>query len=229
MWKGQLTFETPMLFSVGFSWSPSLLGGLTGVLAGPPLDFHVTDGAISRVAHLSLRAVSATIVFATFAGIYFWFPKMIGPAARRAVGQTALLVDVHRFSPPRSWCSTGWRRGYRVAADYPPADGFQGSTVVSTIGPSSWVHRCLCSWNVSRAGAYGRGGHRRDPWGYGNLLEGDKLSAAAHITSPSCSCIRSEPAFGRHYPHMVERLRAEAHVGVITRARHSELMGPGTG
>ena len=43
MWHGQLTFETPMLFSVGFMVT-FLLGGLSGVmLASPPIDFHVTD------------------------------------------------------------------------------------------------------------------------------------------------------------------------------------------
>jgi cytochrome c oxidase subunit 1 len=43
MWKGQLTFETPMVFVVGF-WVTFLLGGLSGVLlASPPIDFHVTD------------------------------------------------------------------------------------------------------------------------------------------------------------------------------------------
>ena len=43
MWHGQLTFETPMLFSVGFMLT-FLLGGLSGVmLASPPIDFHVTD------------------------------------------------------------------------------------------------------------------------------------------------------------------------------------------
>ncbi|WP_031468155.1 cbb3-type cytochrome c oxidase subunit I, partial [Sciscionella sediminilitoris] len=43
MWKGQLTFETPMLFSIGFLVT-FLFGGLTGViLASPPLDFQVTD------------------------------------------------------------------------------------------------------------------------------------------------------------------------------------------
>src|SRR4051794_34863171 len=43
MWRGQLTFETPMLFALGFL-VPFLFGGLTGVLlASPPLDFHVSD------------------------------------------------------------------------------------------------------------------------------------------------------------------------------------------
>lgn len=73
MWKGQLTFETPMLFSVGFMVT-FLLGGLTGVLlASPPLDFHVTDSYFV-VAHFHY-VLFGTIVFATFAGIYFWFPR----------------------------------------------------------------------------------------------------------------------------------------------------------
>ncbi|WP_158709610.1 cbb3-type cytochrome c oxidase subunit I, partial [Streptomyces sp. NRRL S-15] len=43
MWKGSLSFETPMLWSVGFLVT-FLFGGLTGViLASPPLDFHVSD------------------------------------------------------------------------------------------------------------------------------------------------------------------------------------------
>jgi cytochrome c oxidase subunit 1 len=43
MWRGQLTFEAPMLYIIGFMVS-FLLGGLTGViLASPPLDFHGSD------------------------------------------------------------------------------------------------------------------------------------------------------------------------------------------
>ncbi|MHD0307575.1 cbb3-type cytochrome c oxidase subunit I, partial [Rhodococcus erythropolis] len=76
MWKGQLTFESPMLFSVGFLIT-FLFGGLSGViLASPPIDFHVTD-TYFVVAHFHY-VVFGTVVFATYAGIYFWFPKMTG-------------------------------------------------------------------------------------------------------------------------------------------------------
>jgi cytochrome c oxidase subunit 1 len=71
MWKGQLTFETPMLFSVGFLVT-FLLGGLTGILlASPPIDFHVHDSYIV-VAHFHY-ILFGTIVFAAFAGVYSWF------------------------------------------------------------------------------------------------------------------------------------------------------------
>ena len=76
MWKGQLTFETPMLFACGFLVT-FLFGGLTGILlASPPVDFNLSD-TYFVVAHFHY-VLFGTIVFATYAGIYFWFPKMTG-------------------------------------------------------------------------------------------------------------------------------------------------------
>ena len=85
MWRGQFTFETPMLFAIGFLVT-FLFGGLTGVLlASPPLDFHVTD-TYFVVAHFHY-VLFGTIVFATFAGIYFWFPKMTGRLLDERLGK----------------------------------------------------------------------------------------------------------------------------------------------
>ncbi|MFD0856063.1 cbb3-type cytochrome c oxidase subunit I, partial [Actinomadura adrarensis] len=76
MWKGQLTFEAPMLFAVGFL-ATFLFGGLTGVvLASPPLDFHLTDSYFV-IGHLHY-VLFGTVVFAMFGGFYFWWPKMTG-------------------------------------------------------------------------------------------------------------------------------------------------------
>ena len=67
MWRGQLTFETPMLWSIGFLVT-FLLGGLTGVLlASPPLDWHVSDSYFV-VAHFHY-VVFGTVVFAANAGV----------------------------------------------------------------------------------------------------------------------------------------------------------------
>ena len=64
MWRGQITFETPMLFAIGFLIT-FLLGGLTGVLlASPPIDFHVSD-TYFVVAHFHY-VVFGTVVFAFF-------------------------------------------------------------------------------------------------------------------------------------------------------------------
>src|SRR5204863_1725428 len=75
-WRRQLTFESPMLFAIGFL-TTFLFGGLSGVLlASPPIDFHVSD-TYFVVAHFHY-VLFGTIVFAVFAGVYFWFPKMTG-------------------------------------------------------------------------------------------------------------------------------------------------------
>ena len=105
LWRGKITFETPMLFSLGFLVT-FLFGGLTGVLlASPPLDFHVSDSYFV-VAHFHY-VLFGTIVFATFAGIYFWFPKMTGRMMDETLGKVHFWTR-SSGSTPRSSCSTGW-------------------------------------------------------------------------------------------------------------------------
>src|SRR4051794_28919569 len=85
LWKGQITFETPMMFALGFL-VPFLFGGLTGILLPPPpIDFHVSDSYFV-VAHFHY-VLFGTIVFATYAGIYFWFPKMTGRMMDETLGK----------------------------------------------------------------------------------------------------------------------------------------------
>ena len=85
MWRGSLTFETPMLWSLGFL-ATFLFGGLTGViLSMPPLDFHVSD-TYFVVAHFHY-VVFGTVVFAMFAGFYFWWPKFTGRMLDERLGK----------------------------------------------------------------------------------------------------------------------------------------------
>ncbi len=71
-----------MLFSLGFLVT-FVFGGLTGViLASPPLDFHVSDSYFV-VAHFHY-VVFGTVVFAMFAGFYFWWPKSTGGCSTSA-------------------------------------------------------------------------------------------------------------------------------------------------
>src|ERR687898_1760384 len=75
MWKGQITYQTPMLFAIG-AIVVFLLGGLTGVLqALAPVDFSVTDTyfVVAR-----MHYVAFAIAMALFGAIYYWFPKFTG-------------------------------------------------------------------------------------------------------------------------------------------------------
>ena len=85
IWRGQLTFEAPMLFIIGFL-TTFLFGGLTGViLASPPLDFAVSDSYF-LVAHFHY-VLFGTVVFTMFGGFYFWWPKFTGKMLNETLGK----------------------------------------------------------------------------------------------------------------------------------------------
>jgi cytochrome c oxidase subunit 1 len=213
MWKGQLTFETPMLFAMGFL-ATFLLGGLSGVLlASPPIDFHVTD-TYFVVAHFHY-VLFGTIVFATYGGVYFWFPKMTGRLLDERLGKLHFwltLIGFHTTFLVQHWLGNkGMARRY---ADYLPTDGFTALNVVSTIGAFILgISMLPFVWNVFRSWRYGEPVTVDDPWGYGNSLEWATSSPPPRHNFTELPRIRSErPAFELHYPHMIERMRSEAHV-----------------
>ncbi|WP_043672465.1 cytochrome c oxidase subunit I, partial [Streptomyces xylophagus] len=89
MWKGSLSFETPMLWATGFLIT-FVFGGLTGVmLASPPLDFSTSDSYFV-VAHFHY-VVFGTVVFAMFSGFHFWWPKMTGKMLDERLGKITIL------------------------------------------------------------------------------------------------------------------------------------------
>jgi cytochrome c oxidase subunit I len=214
MWKGQLTFETPMLFSLGFLIT-FLFGGLTGVLlAAPAIDFHVSDSYFV-VAHFHY-VLFGTIVFATYAGIYFWFPKITGRMMDEDLGKLhfwTTFIGFHTTFLVQHWLGAeGMPRRY---ADYLTSDGFTTLNTVSTIGAFILGGSVIpFIWNVVRGYRYGEIVEVDDPWGYGNSLEWATSCPPPRHNFTSLPRIRSErPAFELHYPHMVERLREEAESG----------------
>jgi cytochrome c oxidase subunit I len=76
MWGGKIHFKAPMLFCVAFLFQ-FLIAGLTGVMLGSaPFDWHLGNSYFV-IAHFHYVIVGA-ILFAVFAGIYYWFPKVTG-------------------------------------------------------------------------------------------------------------------------------------------------------
>jgi cytochrome c oxidase subunit 1 len=214
MWKGQLTFETPMLFSVGFLVT-FLLGGLTGVLLGAPtFDFHVTD-TYFVVAHFHY-VLFGTIVFATYAGVYFWFPKMTGRMMDESLGKLhfwTTLIGFHMTFLVQHWLGAmGMPRRY---ADYLPTDGFTTLNTISSIGAFILGASVLpFLWNAFKSYRYGEVVDVDDPWGHGNSLEWATSCPPPRHNFYELPRIRSErPAFELHYPNMTERMRVEAHIG----------------
>src|SRR6187200_255613 len=202
MWGGSLTFQTPMLWALGFL-TTFLFGGLTGViLSSPPLDFHVTDSYFV-VAHFHY-VVFGTVVFAMFAGFYFWWPKLTGRMLDERLGKIhfwTLFFGFHLTFLIQHWLGVvGMPRRY---ADYLPGDGFTTMNTISTIGSFLLGASTLpFVYNVIKS-MRGPKVTTDDPWGYGRSLEWATSCPPPRHNFLELPRIRSEsPAFDLHYPHV---------------------------
>jgi cytochrome c oxidase subunit 1 len=85
MWRGSISFETPMLFTIGFLMN-FLLGGVTGVMiASPPIDYQAHDSYFI-VAHFHY-VIGGGSLFAIFAALFFWWPKFFGVKLDEVLGR----------------------------------------------------------------------------------------------------------------------------------------------
>ncbi|MFH8368113.1 cytochrome c oxidase subunit I [Streptomyces sp. NPDC018031] len=207
---GSLSFETPMLWSTGFLVS-FLFGGLTGViLASPPLDFQVTDSYFV-VGHFHY-VVFGTVVFAMFAGFYFWWPKFTGKLLDERLGKIhfwTLFTGFHGTFLVQHWLGvSGMPRRY---ADYLAADGFTTLNTVSSIGSFLLGLSTLpFLYNVWKTAVYGVRVEADDPWGFGRSLEWATSCPPPRHNFHTLPRIRSEsPAFDLHHPEVAARDREE--------------------
>jgi cytochrome c oxidase subunit 1 len=204
MWKGSISFETPMLWAFGFLVT-FLFGGLTGIiLASPPLDFHVHDSYFV-VAHFHY-VLFGTIVFAMFAGFHFWWPKMTGTMLDERLGKIhfwTLFVGFHMTFLVQHWLGAeGMPRRY---ADYLAADGFTALNALSSIGAFVLGLSTLpFLYNVWKTAKHGKRIDVDDPWGYGRSLEWATSCPPPRHNFVTLPKIRSEsPAFDLHHPAVV--------------------------
>ncbi|GAA3389227.1 cytochrome c oxidase subunit I [Streptomyces roseoviridis] len=212
MWKGSLSFETPMLWSIGFLVT-FLFGGLTGIiLASPPMDFHVTD-TYFVVAHFHY-VVFGTVVFAMFAGFYFWWPKMTGTMLDERLGKIhfwSLFVGFHGTFLVQHWLGAeGMPRRY---ADYLHADGFTALNTVSSIGAFLLGMSTLpFFYNVWKTAKTAPRVTVDDPWGFGRSLEWATSCPPPRHNFLTLPRIRSEsPAFDLNFPSLAALDYGRAH------------------
>jgi cytochrome c oxidase subunit 1 len=203
MWRGSVTFETPMLWAIGFLITFTF-GGLTGViLASPPLDFHVSDSYFV-VAHFHY-VVFGTVVFAMFSGFYFWWPKWTGKMLNERLGKIhfwLLFIGFHTTFLIQHWLGViGMPRRY---ATYQPSDGFTWMNQLSTFGAMLLgVSMLPFVFNVYITARKGKRVTADDPWGYGRSLEWATSCPPPRHNFISIPRIRSEsPAFDLNHPEV---------------------------
>ena len=131
MWQGSLTFETPMLWAIGFIWVFTI-GGFTGlIVAVAPIDLLLQD-TYYVVAHFHYVLVAGSL-FAMFAGFYFWSPKWTGVMYSEWRGQVHFWVSLVSFNvaffPMHFLGLAGMPRRY---ADYPAQ--FTDFNMLATVG-----------------------------------------------------------------------------------------------
>src|SRR5947209_6830204 len=147
LWGGSIRFNTPMLFVMAFL--PMFgIGGLTGL----PLGFNFSDLHLHDtyyvIAHFHYIVAPGTI-FAMFAGIYYWFPKMTGRMMNEWLGKLHFwlsLICMNAIFLPmflqgmagmhRRWYDGG--QGWNVSNDHTiwGLTGFQWNAPISW---AAWV------------------------------------------------------------------------------------------
>jgi len=96
MWRGALSFETPMLFCIGFLILFTL-GGFTGLMLSiAPADFQYHD-TYFVVAHFHYVMVAGA-VFSMTAAVYYWLPKWCGRMYSEAMGKTHFWISFIGFN-----------------------------------------------------------------------------------------------------------------------------------
>ncbi|MGB1556176.1 MAG: cytochrome c oxidase subunit I [Oceanococcaceae bacterium] len=131
MWRGAMTFETPMLFALGFVFLFTI-GGFSGLmLAIAPVDFQYHDSYFV-VAHFHYVLVPGA-VFSIIAAIYYWIPKWTGHMYNEKLGQwhfwlSAIFINVTFFPQHFSGLAGMPRR----IPDY--ATQFTDWNVISSVG-----------------------------------------------------------------------------------------------
>lgn len=131
--RGSISFETPMLYVLGFI-GLFTIGGMTGLfVAALGMDVHLTD-TYFVVAHFHYIMVGG-MVTGFMAGLHYWWPKITGRIYPERPAQIAALVTYIGFNLtffPMFWL--GWLGMPRRYATYPP--DFQIYHIMSSLGAS---------------------------------------------------------------------------------------------
>ncbi|MDN4524676.1 cytochrome aa3 quinol oxidase subunit I [Fictibacillus fluitans] len=177
MYKGKISFTTPMLWSLGFIVN-FVIGGVTGVMLAMAAADYQYHNTYFLVAHFHYVLIAGT-VFACFAGLIFWFPKMFGYKLNERIGKWVFWVFNIGFNvcfiPQFILGLDGMpRRVYTYSA----ASGWGNLNMLSTVGGFLMgVAFLILVYNFYFSFRYSERENTGDSWGLGRTLEWSTTSA----------------------------------------------------
>ncbi|MBC1608064.1 cytochrome aa3 quinol oxidase subunit I [Listeria welshimeri] len=133
MYKGRITFTTPMLWSLAFI--PNfVVGGVTGVMLAMAAADYQYHNTYFLVSHFHYVLIAGT-VFSCFAGLTYWYPKMVGYRLNEKIGKWFFWIFVVGFNVcffPQYFLGLDGmpRRIYT----YVQGDGWTTLNFISTVG-----------------------------------------------------------------------------------------------
>ena len=135
LWKGNIQFNTPMFFAIGFV-STFITGGLTGIILGDSaLDINVHD-TYFVVAHFHL-VMGISALYGMLAGIYHWYPILFGKMMNKNLGYIHFWVTAISaygvFFPMHFIGMAGLPRRYYTNSNFPLFDDLADTNQIITM------------------------------------------------------------------------------------------------
>lgn len=177
MYKGRISFTTPMLWALAFI--PNfVIGGVTGVMLAMAAADYQYHNTYFLVSHFHYVLIAGT-VFACFAGFIFWYPKMFGHKLNERIGKWFFWIFMIGFNVcffPQYFL--GLQGMPRRIYTYGPNDGWTALNFISTVGAFMMgVGFLILCYNIYYSFRYSTREISGDSWGVGRTLEWATSSA----------------------------------------------------
>jgi cytochrome c oxidase subunit 1 len=206
MWKGRLRMTTAMVFSIGFLCN-FLIGGITGVMvASPPIDYQVEDSYF-LISHFHYT-LGGGALFAVFAAIYYWCPKMFGVKLNETLGKVNFWLMFVGFNVTFiPWFFMGIEGMPRRVYTYSATGDLPWLNAVSSVGSGIMalaIIAFLLNVVLSKIESKVAEPLPDDPWGDSFTLEWATSCPPPEFNFEALPPIRSErPVWDMNHPELI--------------------------